>query len=91
MHLTRRHMLSSSTLGVGSLALAWLLREEGLLAAPAKPELQPRSFDLTARPPHFPGRAKAMISLFMQGGPSHIDLIEPKPELTKRHGQSFTG
>ena len=32
-----------------------------------------------------------MISMFMQGGPSHIDLFDPKPELTKRHLQNFTG
>jgi hypothetical protein len=91
MHPTRRQMLSSSTLGVGSLALAWLLREEGLLAAPVKPELGPRRFDLAAKPPHFAPKARAMISLFMQGGPSHIDLFEPKPVLKKYDGKAFPG
>lgn len=89
---SRRHFLSSSSLGIGSVALAWLLREEGLLhAEPAKPDLEPQQFDLKARkPPHEP-RAKAMISLFMQGGPSHIDLFDPKPALTKLDGQKFPG
>jgi hypothetical protein len=89
--LTRRQLLHSSTLGVGSVALAWLLNRDRLLAEPGKPELQRRAFDLKPRAPHHPPRAKAMISLFMQGGPSHIDLLDPKPELTKRDGQPFPG
>ena len=89
--LTRRQLLSNSTLGVGSLALAWLLREEGLLAAPVKPDLAPRKFDLKAKAPHFPAKAKAMISIFMQGGPSHHDLFDPKPILAKYDGKAFPG
>ena len=45
--LTCRELLSSATLGIGGIALAWLLNEEGLLAAPSRPELAPRRFDLT--------------------------------------------
>src|SRR3954452_2390584 len=89
--LTRRQLLSASTLGVGGLALACLLREEGLLAAPTKPELGPRRFDLTPKKPHFEPRARAMISLFMQGGPSHVDLLDPKPMLTRYDGKGFPG
>src|SRR5262245_4550976 len=89
--LTRRQLLSASTLGVGGLALAWLLNEEGLLAAPSRPELGPRRFDLSPKKPHFAPKAKAMISLFMQGGPSHIDLVDPKPALAKYAGQPFPG
>lgn len=89
--LTRRRLLASSTFGVGSVALAWLLNEQRLLAEPARPELAPRTFDLTPKPPHGAGRAKAMISLFMQGGPSHIDLLDPKPLLQKYHMQTFPG
>ncbi len=88
---SRREWLSASTLGVGGLALAWLLYEEGLLAAPVKPDLGPRRFDLTPKRPHFPGKARAMISLFMQGGPSHIDLLDPKPALAKYDGKAFPG
>ncbi len=88
---TRRRFLASSTLGVGSLALAWLLNEDRLLAEPSRPELEPHKYDLTPKPPHFAPRARAMISLFMQGGPSHIDLLDPKPALAKYDGKPFPG
>ncbi|MBI3465709.1 MAG: DUF1501 domain-containing protein, partial [Planctomycetes bacterium] len=88
---SRRHFLASSAMGVGSLALAWLLNEEGLLAAPVKPALEPPKFDLLPKPPQRPARAKAMISLFMQGGPSHLDLFDPKPEMARYDGQTFPG
>jgi hypothetical protein len=80
-------------MGVGSVALAWLLREEGLLASPggARPDDGPRKFDLKPRRPHFAAKAKAMISLFMQGGPSHIDLFDPRPMLAKYDGKPFPG
>ena len=75
---------------MGTIALATLLREQGLLA---NPELagKPQHFDLTPKPSHGFGQAKAMISMFMQGGPSHIDLFEPKPELVKLDGKNFPG
>ena len=86
---TRRDFLASNAMGVGHVALAWLLSQEGLLAkqenfAKARPQ-----FDLT--PKQAPGepRAKAMISLFMHGGPSHMDLTDPKPELTKYSGTKY--
>src|SRR6187549_4304792 len=37
--------------------------------------------------PHFPAKAKSVIFLFMEGGPSHVDLFDPKPELTRQHGK----
>lgn len=89
--LTRRELLNSTTLGVGGLALAWLLHEEGLLGAPIKPDLGPRAFDLKPKATHHKAKAKAMISLFMQGGPSHIDLTDPKPALNKLDGKPFPG
>jgi hypothetical protein len=88
---SRRHFLAANAMGIGSVALAWLLNEEGLLAAPEKPPLEPETFDLKPKPPHSAPRAKAMISMFMQGGPSHIDLFDPKPALTKLHGEKFPG
>jgi hypothetical protein len=88
---TRRHFLASNAMGLGGLALAWLLKEVGLLAAPSRPELEPRRFDLTPKQPHFPPRARAMISLFMQGGPSHLDLFDPKPMLDRYDGRPFPG
>jgi hypothetical protein len=78
-------------MGIGSLALAWLMNEQRLLGAPAQPIMEPQSFDLTPKSPHHPPRAKAMISLFMQGGPSHHDLFDPKPLLEKYDGQKFPG
>src|SRR5258708_30923901 len=80
---SRRHFIKAGSFSLSSLALAWLLREEGLLAAPIKPPLGPQKFDLTPKVPPLAPRAKAMISLFMMGGPSHIDLFDPKPEMAK--------
>lgn len=88
---SRRHFLSSSAMGIGGVALAMLLQQEGVLAEPSKPELEPMVFDLTAKQPPHPPRAKAMISLWMQGGPSHLDLFDPKPEMQKWDGKAFPG
>ncbi len=89
--LTRRHFLSTGAMGLGGVALACLLNQEGLLADPTRPELEPRRFDLTPKPPHHAPKAKAMISLFMQGGPSHVDLLDPKPAMTRYDGQTYPG
>jgi hypothetical protein len=90
---SRRHLLQSSTYGLGAVAAACLLQRDGLLAAdpPEKPPLEPVTYDLTPKQPPRAPRATAMISMFMMGGPSQIDLFDPKPELTKRDGQQFEG
>jgi len=88
---TRRRLIESGTFGVGSVALAWLLHQERLLAEPVKPDLERPHFDLKPKEPHHAPKAKAMISLFMQGGPSHHDLFDPKPELDKLDGKTFPG
>jgi hypothetical protein len=88
---SRRHFLAANTLGIGSVALAWLLRQEGLLAETVKPALDKPVYDLRPKTPHHEPRAKAMISLWMQGGPSHIDLFDPKPEMTRWDGKSYPG
>ncbi|MBX3742483.1 MAG: DUF1501 domain-containing protein [Akkermansiaceae bacterium] len=91
-HLTRRHFLQSGSFNLGSLALASLLKDAGLLAAPVKPTLPgEEAYDLLPKKGHFEPRAKAMISLFMMGGPSQMDLFDPKPTLTKYDGQKFPG
>ena len=88
---SRRQFLAESAFGIGAFALAHLLAEDGLLAAePAKPG-ENLPLNLHARPPHFAPRAAAMISLFMHGGPSHVDLFDPKPELSKHHGKNYGG
>src|SRR2546429_629889 len=88
---TRRDFLASSAFGIGTFALAHLLQRDNLLAeGPSKPgENLPLNFQ--ARQPHHAPKAKAMISLFMHGGPSHVDLLDPKPELTKNHGREYSG
>ncbi len=88
---SRRSFLAQSAFGVGVFALAHLLREDGLLAeTPGKPG-ENLPLDLKPRPPHFAPRARSMISLFMHGGPSHVDLLDPKPELTKHNGNDYGG
>lgn len=87
----RRHFLSQQAFGLGAIALNWLLRNDRVRAEPPRPANGRTSFDLRPRLPARPPRATAMISLFMQGGPSHLDLFDPKPELTKRHLQEFSG
>lgn len=87
----RRHFMLQNSFGIGGLALAWLMQRDRVNAAPPKPNLDPTNFDLRPKPTVSPPKATAMISMFMQGGPSHIDLFDPKPELTKRHLQTFTG
>lgn len=92
---SRRHLLHSSAFGLSGAAIACLLRQDGLLAdepsALAKPELESNSFDLLPKSPPRPAKARAMISMMMLGGPSQIDLFDPKPELIKRNGQVFPG
>jgi len=87
--LSRRHFLERSGFNLGAMGLAWLLKQDGLLAKPAGLEVE--HFDLLPKKPQYQPRARAMISMFMQGGPSQMDLLDPKPELTKRSGEKFTG
>jgi hypothetical protein len=90
VELSRRQMLEMSGLGFGSLALSWLLNTEplwGTATSNEAPSAAPLYVDLKPRPGHFPAPAKAMIQLFQNGGPSQLELFDPKPELTKRSGQ----
>ena len=93
MLCSRRHLLHSSAFGLAGLAASWLLNREVNAAAadPAKPELEPEHYDLSVKRPDHEPKAHAMISMFMLGGPSQIDLFDPKPELVKRDGQIFPG
>ncbi|MFI5456210.1 MAG: DUF1501 domain-containing protein [Isosphaerales bacterium] len=82
---TRREALSRLGGGFGGMVLAALLGE-----SPARAEARVTGhgvFDVRPRPSHHPARAKAVIQLFMHGGPSHVDLFDPKPMLTKFDGQ----
>ncbi len=81
--VTRRRFLGQCGAGMGAMALASLLNDHLFAAdapAPAVGANGPAG-------PHFAPKAKNMIYLFMSGGPSHLDLFDPKPELNKRDGQ----
>jgi hypothetical protein len=81
-------MLRLSGLGFGSLALSYLLHAEGV-AGEGAPAGGAIPNDLRPRAGHFPARARAVIQLMQHGGPSQMDLFDPKPELQKRGGQAF--
>jgi uncharacterized protein (DUF1501 family) len=84
---SRREFLCKSGGGFGALALSYLLsRDLGPLARAEDVAIDPLN-PLAKRPPHFTPRAKSVIFLFMEGGPSHIDLFDPKPALEKLAGQ----
>jgi hypothetical protein len=76
---TRRELLCDAFCGLGGLALADLLEQERVRAAGADP--------LAPKRPHLPAKAKAVIFLFMAGGPSHLDTFDPKPLLNRLDGQ----
>ncbi|MFZ4986258.1 MAG: DUF1501 domain-containing protein [Blastocatellia bacterium] len=78
LQMTRRHFFSRCSLGLGTAALATLLREDGLAG---EDTLLPR--------PHFKPTAKRVIYLFQAGGPSQLDLFDPKPGLEKYRGQNL--
>src|SRR5919197_200642 len=83
---TRREFLSKCGCGFGALAFGSMLGLEGLLARAGSVHIDPLN-PMAAKPPHFPPGAKSVIWLFMEGGPSHIDLFDPKPTLEKLAGQ----
>jgi Protein of unknown function (DUF1501) len=88
---TRRELLLQAGGGIGGLALASILNDEGLLprahAADIPTSRARRADPLAPQKPPFPARAKRVIWLFMHGGPSHVDLFDPKPDLLKYAGQ----
>lgn len=77
---TRRHFFSQCGVGLGSVALASMLAQEGGAAPSIDSPLAPK-------PTHYPAKAKNVIFLFMAGGPSQLEMFENKPELTKLNGQ----
>ncbi|HAB13212.1 MAG TPA: DUF1501 domain-containing protein [Planctomycetaceae bacterium] len=87
----RRHFLAQGAMSLAPLAMSWAMQRDGLQAAPVKPELARQSFDLLPKHPRKTPQATAMISMFMQGGPSQVDLMDPKPELNRLDGKQFPG
>jgi hypothetical protein len=86
VYTTRREFLKQTGSGFGLLALAGLLEQQGLRAHASEP-LNP----LAPRPPHFPAKARSVIWLFMNGGPSQVDTWDYKPELEKHDKQELQG
>lgn len=82
---TRREFLTTSASGLGMMGLGAMLAQEGLLSASTVADNDP----LRPREPHFPARAKNCIFIFMEGGPSQMDLFDPKPKLNELHGQAL--
>src|SRR5437870_754 len=76
--LSRRELLARAGMGMASLGLATLLAEPAGASA------------LSPKKPHFKGKAKRVVHLFMNGGPSHVDTFDPKPLLKKYHGKPLT-
>jgi len=91
MRSARRHFLAQGAMSLAPLAMSWAMQRDGLQAAPVKPELARQSFDMLPKQPRKTPRATAMISMFMQGGPSQVDLMDPKPELNRLDGKQFPG
>jgi hypothetical protein len=89
--VSRRELLAQSAFGIGAFALAHLLQQQGLIANPVSKPGENLPINLRARAPHYTGQARAMISLFMHGGPSHVDLLDPKDELTNKNGMEYGG
>jgi len=88
--LSRREALHRMGTGMGALGLAGLLAQDGASANAAAPQ-QTGDSPLTPRAPHFAPRAKHVIHLFMNGGPSQVDTFDPKPALEKYNGQRPPG
>ena len=77
--LSRRDALKSAACGFGSLALSGIAHQAAAKEA-----------GVAAQIPHHRAKAKRVIFLFMQGGPSHVDTFDYKPILDERHGQKFS-
>jgi hypothetical protein len=81
--LSRREMLARCGTGIGTIALAGVLRDAQAADAPRPTD------PLAPKAPHFAAKAKHVVHLFMNGGPSQVDTFDPKPELTRYHGKSI--
>ncbi|MDZ4848301.1 MAG: DUF1501 domain-containing protein [Pirellulaceae bacterium] len=79
---SRRKLLFDSAVGLGGIALAWLLQKD----SQSSESSQPTSMELE---PHFPARAKRIVQIFCGGGVSHIDTFDHKLELERLHGKSI--
>jgi len=91
-NFSRRAFFERVSDGICGTALATLLTRDLYGAVDTKsdlPEGHRRVYDLKPRPPHFEPKAKSVIYLFMNGGPSQMNLFDPKPMLDKHHGEPY--
>src|SRR5437879_4353071 len=86
IYRSRRDFLSRVGNGFGILALADLLKQDSSLTAA---DIYRNA--LAPKPSHFSAKAKSVIWLFMNGGPSHVDTWDYKPDLAKRDGKELAG
>ncbi len=84
LRISRRESLHRVGTGLGVLGLAGILAQDGTLAHASDPE---SNNPLASKASHFAPRAKHIIHLFMNGGPSQVDTFDPKPALEKYNGQ----
>jgi hypothetical protein len=80
--MSRRELLCRGGMGMGALMLADLM---GQALADDSPTLNP----LSPKKGHFPGKAKRVIHIFANGGPSHVDTFDPKPALDRQSGKAL--
>src|SRR2546421_2994295 len=98
VYSTRRDFLRQTGAGFGMLALTALLDQQTLLADPIENRKSPYGpvpgkieNPMSPRPKHFPAKARSVIWLFMNGGPSQVDTWDYKPELAKHDKQDLKG
>ena len=92
--LSRRDLLHRCGMGFGMVGLTGVLLDDGRLgfSTSASADTSAASLNpLMPRPPQFPAKARQVVHLFMNGGPSHIDTFDAKPLLTKYHGKPLPG
>src|SRR5688572_30236285 len=82
-NLGRRQFLTSTASGIGLVALASMFGEDGLLAA------DPQHDPLLPKAAHFSPKAKRCICIYLEGGPSQMDLFDPKPKLNELDGEAL--
>src|SRR6266545_6697195 len=87
MQPPRRAFFRHAGAGFASLALIDLLSRDGFFAQTPDRAANP----LASRSPHFPARARHVVFLFMNGGPSQVDTFDPKPALTRHHNRAYRG
>src|SRR3954462_4308883 len=88
--LSRRDLLKRSGCGMGLLGLASVLQQTDSFAAPLTDDDRYQN-PLAPREPHFPAKAKHVIHIFCNGGPSHVDTFDPKPSLQTYAGKNLPG